>query len=155
MGFLHVELDYGVSGNVVAMTVRAQCANPSNTVACYDNRSLSLDARKTFLHDNCICAKEQHYQYRWDELNRLSEARRYDREGTGTWDLAARQRYRYDGANQRTVKQTLDVTYTTGTTNNGLTVDPTTERIALYVYGGDYERRGMVRQGMPQLLLNS
>jgi hypothetical protein len=50
----------------------------------------------------------QHYVYRWDELNRLHEARRYDRSTQGPWELAARQRYRYDGANQRSVKQKFD-----------------------------------------------
>ena len=43
-----------------------------------------------------------------------------------------RQRYRYDGANSRTVKQTLD----SGTTP---------EAIALYPYPGDFERRGLTR----------
>jgi RHS repeat-associated protein len=65
--------------------------------------------------------------------------------------LAARQRYRYDSANQRTVKQTLDVNHIVGSESAGLDTcvsegTPCSyERIALYVYGGDVERRGLYR----------
>jgi hypothetical protein len=121
----YVELDYGVGGNVTRMTVHAQCRNASIDVACYDNRALPLSERRQHLRDVCVCAKEQHYQYprshkNYDELNRLAEARRYDRAGTGTWSIAARQRYRYDSANQRTVKQTLDVNHIVGSESAGL-----------------------------------
>ncbi|HBQ13770.1 MAG TPA: hypothetical protein DEF51_22425, partial [Myxococcales bacterium] len=123
-----VEVDYGVGGNVVGMTVHAQCANAAS--ACVDPGGDS-DARRAALRTNCSCATEQHYAYRWDELNRLAEARRYDYEGIA-WVRKVRQRYRYDGANSRTVKQTLE----SGTTP---------EAIALYPYPGDFERRGLTR----------
>ncbi|GAB5547643.1 MAG: hypothetical protein SangKO_074030 [Sandaracinaceae bacterium] len=132
-----VELTYGQSGNVVEMTVHGQCRDPSASSACWDDADLEGAARASHLRASCFCATEQHYAYRWDELNRLAEARRYDRMGgsTGSWVAAVRQRYRYDSANQRTVKQTLDVRVGEA--------DP--ERIALYVYPGDFERRGLVR----------
>jgi len=82
-----------------------------------------------------------------ERVGRRSQARRFDREGSGQWTQAARQRYRYDGANQRTVKQTIDPTYNTGNNNRGLTLKNSKENIALYVYGGDYERRGLARNG--------
>ncbi|HHH27872.1 MAG TPA: hypothetical protein ENK57_05960, partial [Polyangiaceae bacterium] len=138
------EVDYGAGGNMVSMTVHAQCADaPGRT--CDDASSAGdLDARRDALNDNCACDVEQHYVYRWDELNRLSEARRYDRDAStsGAWTLATRQRYRYDGANQRTVKQTLSQ-------DTATCVDPPAagvpcERVALYVYPGDFERRGLV-----------
>jgi RHS repeat-associated protein len=100
-----------------------------------------LASRRSALRTHCACAVEQHYEYRWDELNRLDEARRYDRASGGPWTLEVRQRYRYDSANQRTVKQTL--------AQDGC-VDPPDgsmipcERTALYVYPGDFERRGLV-----------
>lgn len=123
-----VEMDYGESGNLVMMTVHASCADTTST--CVDPGG-SLAARRSALSANCSCAEEQHYQYRWDELNRLAEARRYDRSGgTGSWQLEARQRCRYDEANQRRVKQTID---TAG------------DRITLNVVPGDMERRGVVR----------
>ncbi|MEQ9076577.1 MAG: RHS repeat-associated core domain-containing protein [Sandaracinaceae bacterium] len=132
-----VELTYGESGNVVEMTVHGQCRDPSASSACWDDLDLEGSARASHLRASCFCATEQHYAYRWDELNRLAEARRYDRMGgsTGSWVAAVRQRYRYDSANQRTVKQTLDVRVGEA--------DP--ERIALYVFPGDFERRGLVR----------
>ncbi|GAB5547991.1 MAG: hypothetical protein SangKO_077510 [Sandaracinaceae bacterium] len=123
-----VEVDYGVGGNVVGMTVHAQCANGAS--ACVDPGGDS-DARRAALRANCDCATEQHYAYRWDELNRLAEARRYDYEGIA-WVRKVRQRYRYDGANSRTVKQTLES-------------GSTPEAIALYPYPGDFERRGLTR----------
>ncbi|MBZ0121433.1 MAG: RHS repeat-associated core domain-containing protein, partial [Sandaracinaceae bacterium] len=49
-----------------------------------------------------------------------------------------RQRYRYDSGNQRTIKQTLDKRVGAS--------DP--ERISLYVYPGDFERRGLVRSAL-------
>ncbi|MBZ0117173.1 MAG: hypothetical protein K8H88_09275, partial [Sandaracinaceae bacterium] len=52
--------------------------------------------------------------------------------------LVVRQRYRYDSGNQRTIKQTLD--QSVGEANP--------ERIALYVYPGDFERRGLVRSAL-------
>ena len=123
-----VEVDYGVGGNVTGMTVHAQCTDGVST--CVDPGGDS-DARRAALRANCDCATEQHYTYRWDELNRLAEARRYDYEGIA-WVRKVRQRYRYDGANSRTVKQTLDSS-----------ANP--ERIALYPYPGDFERRGLTR----------
>jgi len=133
-GYLATE--YGEGGNLVSMTVHAQCGDAAGAGSCYDPM-LGTEARVAYLGANCSCASEQHYQYRWDELNRLVEARRYDRSGgAGGWDLAARQRYRYDAANQRSVKQTINVA-----TGGG--EDP--ERIALYALPGDLERRGLVR----------
>jgi RHS repeat-associated protein len=128
-----VEVDYGVGGNVASMTVHSQCGNATGAT-CADTGS-DLAARRQNLRANCVCAVEQHYVYRWDELNRLAEARRYDREALG-WQRKVRQRYRYDGANQRTVKQTLE---------DDPLVGVPAERIALYVYPGDFERRGLVR----------
>ncbi|MBZ0115775.1 MAG: hypothetical protein K8H88_02185, partial [Sandaracinaceae bacterium] len=107
------------------------------STGCWDNASLTLSGRETQLRANCACAVEQHYQYFWDEANRIVEGRRFDRIGgsTGSWSLVVRQRYRYDSGNQRTIKQTLD--QSVGEANP--------ERIALYVYPGDFERRGLVR----------
>ncbi|MBN4049561.1 hypothetical protein JYT86_00725, partial [bacterium AH-315-N03] len=105
-----VEVDYGEGGNMRAMTVHAQCtdAGPS-MVSCVDSGT-DLADRRAALRAGCACAVEQHYVYRWDELNRLAEARRYDRSAMtgGEWVLETRQRYRYDGANARVIKQTLD-----------------------------------------------
>ena len=102
-----VEVDYGDGGNVLAMTVHGQCTDVS-AGGCWTIRHRDDSPLADALRDTCTCANEQHYVYRWDELNRLAEARRYDRGGDGRLGLAVRQRYRYDGANQRTVKQTLD-----------------------------------------------
>ncbi|MCZ7685881.1 MAG: hypothetical protein M5U28_46845 [Sandaracinaceae bacterium] len=131
-----VEVDYGLGGNVKAMTVHSQCDHVDLTDRCIDDPGASVADRIDDLRTGCDCASEQHYVYRWDELNRLAEARRYDRSSatSGVWDLQVRQRYRYDGANQRTIKQTLDES---GGANP--------ERIALYVYPGDFERRGLTR----------
>ncbi|MCZ7680149.1 MAG: hypothetical protein M5U28_15825 [Sandaracinaceae bacterium] len=136
-----LEVDYGAGGNVVAMTVHGQCdhAGTEPEEQCEDTES-SIGARRAALRERCVCAVEQHYVYRWDELNRLAEARRYDREGTA-WALKVRQRYRYDGANVRTVKQTLDQ----DTSSCGGASEPACERVALSVYPGDFERRGLVR----------
>ncbi|MBN8611672.1 MAG: RHS repeat-associated core domain-containing protein [Deltaproteobacteria bacterium] len=80
------------------------------------------------------CATEQHFTYAWDEVNRIAHARRLDREDGGDWELAVEQRYLYDASNQRTVKTT---------TFRG--IESGTERSALYVYPGDFERRGLVK----------
>ena len=74
----------------------AQCTERTG-FTCAEPTSGSLDDRKnhtsTGLRASCDCAVEQHYVYRWDELNRLAEARRYDRTGGfGHWDLEVRQR---------------------------------------------------------------
>lgn len=127
----YVELDYGLGGNVISMTVRGQCTDRGAS-QCFDDIAADIESRRVHLHAACQCGVEQHYQYRWDELNRLAEARRYDRNGTVSWELAARQRYRYDSGNKRTVKQTLDP-------------EAIDERIALYIYSGDFERRGLAR----------
>ncbi|MGE0786429.1 MAG: hypothetical protein AB7S26_12235 [Sandaracinaceae bacterium] len=82
-----------------------------------------------------------HYVYRWDELNRIAEARRYDGSGGGSWTLMTRERYRYDGANQRVIKQSI-------TPSGSCSAPPASnpcERIALYVYPVDFERRGLYR----------
>jgi RHS repeat-associated protein len=131
-----LEVDYGVSGNVVAMTVHAQCADASSTDLCWDDRTDDVDTRRDDIRNNCVCEAEAHYQYRWDELNRITEARRYDRAGgAGDWEIAVRQRARYDSGNQRIIKQTIEDEPDMG--------DPA-ERVHLYVYPGDYERSGVV-----------
>lgn len=134
----YVEADYGVSGNLVSLTVHAQCRDVSTSQRCYDPGPTN---RLTQLRAGCGCLAEQHYQYRYDELNRLVDARRYDRV-SGAWNLAARQRYRYDAANQRAIKQTMDVT---SDASGEVEINPAAERVALYVYPGDFERRGLVR----------
>ncbi|MCB9592813.1 MAG: hypothetical protein H6719_08775 [Sandaracinaceae bacterium] len=131
-----VEVDYGRGGNMEAMTVHAQCVDSSGSCA---PSGTDLASQRNALRTNCSCAVEQHYVYRWDELNRLAEARRYDRTA-GTWQLEVRQRYRYDAANARVVKQTLDEEGCGG--GAGLTP---CERVALYPYPGDFERRGLAR----------
>ena len=133
-----VELEYGVGGNVVSTTVRGQCRDTA--LACSDPGGTSVGSRASALRAACACDVEQHYQYRYDELNRLSEARRYDR-GTGrsTWELEVRQQYRYDAGNVRMVKRTLDG-FTHGAGQHGR---DGVERAALYVYPGDFERRGL------------
>jgi len=126
-----LETDYGVSGNLLGLTVHGQCTHVS-AGSCVDPSGTNLGQRRSALRSGCACESEQHYVYRYDELNRLQEARRYDRGGeSARWTLAARQRYRYDGANQRTVKQTFDVT--TGE-----------HRAALTAFPGEFEQRGMV-----------
>jgi RHS repeat-associated protein len=133
-----VELDYGVGGNVRAVTVHAQCDDaPMET--CADPGGDDRAERLTALRAGCACAVQQYFQYRWDELNRIAEARRFDRAGTSNWTMEARQRYRYDGANVRVIKESFDVNPTTGATNS--------TRVALYVYPGDFERRGVERDG--------
>jgi len=125
-----LEADYGVSGNLLSMTVHAQCTN-TGAGSCADPGGTNLVDRRRDLRDGCECESEQHYVYRYDELNRLHEGRRYDRgQEQSDWTLAARQRYRYDGANQRTVKQAFDVA--TGD-----------HRAALTVFPGEFEHRGL------------
>jgi RHS repeat-associated protein len=134
-----LSVDYGEGGNAVAFTVHAQCHDAA--AACYDEGG-SFTTREDHLRSSCACKVEQHYQYRYDELNRLTEARRYDRDGVAagaavaarTWKLAARQRYGYDASNTRRVKETVQTD----------PADPP-EAIALYVLPGDLERRGLVR----------
>ncbi|MFO0685594.1 MAG: SpvB/TcaC N-terminal domain-containing protein [Sandaracinus sp.] len=129
------EVGYGVGGNVTALTVYGHCGNaPSHT--CTDPGPHAGTSRLTALHAGCTCELTQRYEYRWDELNRIAEARRFDRGAVGNWTFEARQRYRYDGANVRVVKQAFD-------TSGGL--DATDSRVALYVYPGDFERRGLER----------
>ena len=125
-----VEVDYGRGGNVTYLTVHGECTAGPNPVVRAVGRPEVLALANAW-----VCATEQHFEYRWDELNRISEARRWDRTGgSGAWSFEARQRYRYDGANQRTVKESFD-------TSTG------DSRIALYIYPGDFERRGVVRGG--------
>jgi RHS repeat-associated protein len=126
----YLELDYGASGNVAAMTVHTQCGDRGE-LTCQAPAQAGPTAQRAALAAACVCNQEQHYQYLWDELNRLAEARRFDRwGGEGPWVLAARQRYRYDGENTRTLKHTL-------------AVGSSEERAALHVYPGDFERRGL------------
>jgi RHS repeat-associated protein len=136
-----VRVRYGESGNATSVTVRARCHDVSAATACWDDAGeQDVDQRAAQLLSTCRCDQEQHYEYRWDELNRLAEARRYDRAGSGDWALQVRQRYRYDAGNIRTLKETVD----------GQTADPSgnavggVERVALYVMPGDFERRGLV-----------
>lgn len=178
----YVEVSYGEGGNVVAMTAHARCADVSETTRCaapetpYGEPAGGPGSaqRAALAHARCVCAAEQHYQYRWDELDRLVEARRYDRDARASpaWRLKVRQRYRYDSANQRTIKATWEPIVDHvgdadgggaggsgsggsgggGSSGGGSTAtgdglddadgDPE-ERIALYVYAGDVERRGL------------
>ena len=131
----YVWLDYGESGNVVGMTVHGQCHDRSEATLCEDlaPATNSFTDRKAALEANCVCAQEQHYRYDWDELNRLAEARRYDRTGgSGTWALAVQQRYRYDAGNVRMIKETID---------HG---EAPFAAVTLTPYPGNYERRGLV-----------
>ncbi|WP_275935527.1 SpvB/TcaC N-terminal domain-containing protein [Sandaracinus amylolyticus] len=136
-----VELEYGVGGNVTSMTVHGQCRDAA-TQTCSDLSTTDPTARANHLRTHCRCESEQYYQYRWDELNRLAEARRWDRLAPATqWSLKVRQRYRYDGANVRVIKATIEPTSETDAGPPGA-LD---ERIALYVFPGDYEVRGLRR----------
>jgi RHS repeat-associated protein len=124
-----LEVDYGVSGNVTGMTVHAQCTDTAAD-SCADPGGNDLQSRLDALRTGCACAAEQHYSYRYDEVNRLSEARRFDRAAPGPWTLKVRQRYRYDALNQRTIKHTFDVA-------------SSDSRATLYVLPGNFERRGL------------
>ncbi|MEM9075011.1 MAG: RHS repeat-associated core domain-containing protein, partial [Myxococcota bacterium] len=132
-----LEVDYGEGGNVTAVTVHGECRNAGANL-CEDRPDLSIDARRTHLEGSCVCEREQHYQYLWDEVNRIREARRYDRAGSGDWTRAARQRYRYDATNQRTVKQTLSPG------------EAHPERVSLSVYPGNFERSGLVTNAIDE-----
>ncbi|MBX3271614.1 MAG: hypothetical protein KF729_15215 [Sandaracinaceae bacterium] len=138
-----LEADYGAGGNLVALTVHAQCHAEGDAEAACEVGTGSVSSLIGGLRESCECEHEQHFVYRWDELNRLAEARRYDRVALGDWTLGTRQRYRYDGANQRTLKQAIG--------QSGCVTPPTSgtpcERTALYVYPGDFERRGLLRGG--------
>jgi len=138
-----VSLEYGESGNVLSMTARGQCHDVSASVVCIDDPiETDPEQRGDDLATGCACDVEHHYQYRWDELNRLAEARRYDRgSGLGTWELQVRQRYRYDGANVRMIKETDDA----------MSGSLLPARTALYVYPGDFERRGLLNDGLEYL----
>jgi RHS repeat-associated protein len=125
-----VEVDYGDSGNVSAVTVHGTCHDASVTQLCRDPGG-ALESRRTALRTVCRCDVEQHYAYRFDELNQIIDARRYDRGGSGDWVIAAQLRYGFDGSQQRTVKEVRD---TLGAT-----------RYAIWPLPGDYERRGMIR----------
>ncbi|MBK7774713.1 MAG: RHS repeat-associated core domain-containing protein [Sandaracinaceae bacterium] len=130
----YVWLDYGESGSVVGMTVHGECHDRSETTLCQDldPATSSFGDRKAALEAGCVCAEEQHYRYDWDELNRLAEARRYDRTGgSGPWDLAVQQRYRYDAANVRMIKETIDHS---AAPFAAVTLTP---------YPGSFERRGL------------
>jgi RHS repeat-associated protein len=138
----YVEVDYGSGGNIVAVTAHAQC-HDHDGVRCYDSAALANGPRRTHLRNNCECEAEQQFQYRYDELNRLTDARRYDRNGgAGNWGLAARQRYRYDLNGNRMVKQTMD---TSLDVLGEVEPDASNERIALTIFDGAFERRGLVR----------
>jgi len=153
----YVELDYGEGGNALSMTVHGDCVDRGATLCDAPETPYgdpaggsSSNARLAAARATCKCAVEQHYQYRWDELNRIAEARRYDRDGTlttPTWSLKVRQRYRYDSANVRTVKQTLETIADSNSDQlDDVDGDPP-ERLTLYVYPGDFERRGLTRNG--------
>lgn len=131
-----LEADYGKGGNLLAMTVHARCTHAAAN-SCKDPGGANYANRRSALSSGCRCAQEQYYVYRWDELNRLAEARRYDQSNQAGWWLKARQRYRYDGENQRVLKQNLAL---------GDNI-PLGHRSALYVYPGDFERRGLVDGG--------
>lgn len=130
-----VEVRYGEDGNALAVTVHGRCGDPVLNEIPLDCRTGTDDPEEAVdLSCAYSCATEQHFTYAWDEVNRIAHARRLDREDGGSWSLAVEQRYLYDANNQRTVKTT---------TFRG--IDSGTERSALYVYPGDFERRGLVK----------
>ncbi len=133
-----VKLTYGASGNVTEMVVRGTCENKAGEQCTDPGASSSPESRDAALVAGCACEVQQHFVYRWDEMNRLAEARRYDRDGEGLWEQQVRQRYRYDAGNVRTVKQTIS-----DVEDSGMTLSDV-ERVALYVLPGDMERRGLV-----------
>jgi RHS repeat-associated protein len=136
-----LELEYGDGGNVTSMTVHGRCED-APMEECADDDELGPQARAAHMREVCACEREQFYEYRWDELNRLSEARRWDRDAPATgWSIQVRQRYRYDGTNVRTIKQTAEPTAETDVIGHGVH----DERIALYVYPGAVEIRGLER----------
>lgn len=131
--------DYGEQGDLLTLTVHSQCKDKSPALVCYDDTTGTLSNRNEWLGGRCSCEQEQHYQYRWDEAGRISEARRYDRNGTtlDAWHLEARVRYLYDSGNQRTVKEVLPA----GTAEAATLPS----RYALTVFPGDFELRGAIR----------
>jgi len=130
-----VEVRYGEDGNALSVTVHGRCGDPAdNSIALDERTPTDDDTDEAYaLWSVYSCATEQHYTYAWDEVNRIALARRFDREDSGDWELAVEQRYLYDASNQRTLKTT---------TFRG--AESGTERTALYVYPGDFERRGLV-----------
>ncbi len=133
-----VEVRYGEDGNALSVTVHGQCGDPVVNGLPADCRSSgsSDPARAIALSCAYSCRVEQQYTYAWDEVNRIHHARRLDRDrsaGPANWELAVEQRYLYDASNQRTAKTT---------TFRG--AESGTERTALYVYPGDFERRGLI-----------
>jgi RHS repeat-associated protein len=129
-----VEVRYGEDGNALAVTVHGRCGDPDENEIELDCRTGTDDPEEAVdLSCAYSCATEQHFTYAWDEVNRIAHARRLDREDGGDWELAVEQRYLYDANNQRTVKTT---------TFRG--AESGTERTALYVSPGDFERRGVV-----------
>ncbi|MBN8609536.1 MAG: hypothetical protein J0L92_03070 [Deltaproteobacteria bacterium] len=128
-----VEVRYGEDGNALAVTVHGRCGDPDENEIELDCRTGTDDPEEAVdLSCAYSCATEQHFTYAWDEVNRIAHARRLDREDGGDWELAVEQRYLYDANNQRTVKTT---------TFRG--IESGTERTALYIYPGDFERRGL------------
>lgn len=123
-----VEMEYGDGGFVRKLTVAGQCRDVSQDSTCFDGGEASPHERADAIRGRCACAATQHYTYAWDELGRLVEARRYDGGGKG-FELAARMRYRYDAGPARTAKESW--------TTSGVT------RVALTVFEGDVERRGL------------
>jgi len=121
-------VNYGEGGLLANLTIHGQCFDKSSKTACWDDPSQGVAAREALLLARCNCAAEQAYTYGWDEGAHLVEARRYDRMGD-SWSLAARMRYRYDAAGVRALKST--------STEDG-------ELVALFVYPGDFERRGLL-----------
>ncbi len=130
-----VEVRYGEDGNALSVTVHGRCGDPADNSIALDERTPTDDDtdEAIALWSVYSCATEQHYTYAWDEVNRIALARRFDREDGDDWVLAVEQRYLYDASNQRTLKTT---------TFRG--AESGTERTALYVYPGDFERRGLV-----------
>jgi RHS repeat-associated protein len=124
-----VEVDYGDSGNVSAVTVHGACRDTSAAAICFDAGG-TIAARRTALRAGCRCDREQSYLYLYDELSQIVDARRYDRAGAGSWSLAAHLRYGYDGDQQRVVKEVRDAS--------------SAPRYAIWPLAGDFERRGLV-----------
>ncbi|MEM9192704.1 MAG: RHS repeat-associated core domain-containing protein, partial [Myxococcota bacterium] len=122
--------DYGDSGNVVGMTVRAQCTAVAPS-SCTDPGGTNLAARVGALESGCRCATEQHYRYDYGARNELMLARRYDRNGSGDWEIAARQRDLHDESKTRRI-QVVEHYESGGVTTRALQS----------VFPGTVERRG-------------
>jgi RHS repeat-associated protein len=126
----YVEVDYADGGLATAVTAHAQCDDAPGGQTCWDDPAAATEPRRALLRARCACRAEQRYEYRWDELGQLADARRYDRRGgNGDWSLAARMRYRYGAAGERLVKE--------------VSGDGAGRRFALEVFPGDFERRGL------------